>query len=330
MKQEDKIKCIVSDNGTIIPINTIAAISGKNCIHHIWTNRDQDHEGYRLSDEQYNVLIKELKILSNDPDEENEDEKVRNKLIEFFKGYYPDKEWWGNITQKDILTWFEKQGQHDKFINNIQIGDKVTRNQDGVLVNLSQLKRVAKPSEKPCESIGDTDTVDSNEDGLIAATISSKPAVYIPKFHVGDKLVSTKNPSLTYEVLEVGHINELGNPEYKVEIFTDGKVSNPHNIHYMECYKVDGWAKLIEQKPAKWSEKDEINLEKAIWYVENPAPMVVKDSMLVEWLKSLRERFTWKPSDEQLNSLYDVLNPCDGFNREVLESLYEQLKKLKG
>lgn len=115
MKQEDKIKCIVSDNGTIIPINTIAAISGKNCIHHIWTNRDQDHEGYRLSDEQYNVLIKELKILSNDPDEENEDEKVRNKLIEFFKGYYPDKEWWGNITQRDILAWLEKYGEKAKY-----------------------------------------------------------------------------------------------------------------------------------------------------------------------------------------------------------------------
>lgn len=49
--------------------------------------------------------------------------------------------------------------------------------------------------------------------------------------------------------------------------------------------------KKIEQKPA-WSEEDDINLRKAIWYVENPAPMVVKDSMLVEWLKSLRPQTT--------------------------------------
>ena len=44
----------------------------------------------------------------------------------------------------------------------------------------------------------------------------------------------------------------------------------------------------------------------------------------------LEKQSTWKPSDEQLNSLYDVLNPCDGLSREVLESLYVQLKELKG
>lgn len=42
---------------------------------------------------------------------ESKDERVRNKLIEFFKGYFPDKEWWGNITQRDILTWLKKHGK---------------------------------------------------------------------------------------------------------------------------------------------------------------------------------------------------------------------------
>lgn len=51
---------------------------------------------------------------------------------------------------------------------------------------------------------------------------------------------------------------------------------------------------------------------------------------VIDRLKSLSSQSTWKPSEEQLNSLYDVLNPCDGFNREVLESLYQDLKKLKG
>jgi hypothetical protein len=43
---------------------------------------------------------------------ESEDERVRNKLIKFFKGYSPDEEWWGNITQEDILAWLEKQGEY--------------------------------------------------------------------------------------------------------------------------------------------------------------------------------------------------------------------------
>lgn len=69
-----------------------------------------------------------------------------------------------------------------------------------------------------------------------------------PKFRVGDKLISTRNPSLTYEVLEVGHINELGNLEYKVIIFADGKAKSPQDIHYLECKKVDEWAKLLGPK----------------------------------------------------------------------------------
>lgn len=63
MITEGKIKCVVSDNGTIIPINNIAVISGKECSHYIWTNKDIDHEGYKLSNEQYNALMKELKML---------------------------------------------------------------------------------------------------------------------------------------------------------------------------------------------------------------------------------------------------------------------------
>ena len=49
------------------------------------------------------------------------------------------------------IAWLEKQGEHANFRNKIQIGDKVTRNEDGVLVNLSQLNRVAKKDEKQGE-----------------------------------------------------------------------------------------------------------------------------------------------------------------------------------
>lgn len=37
---------------------------------------------------------------------------------------------------------------------------------------------------------------------------------------------------------------------------------------------------------------------------------------------------SWKPSEEQMNALYDILYPADTVNRPALESLYEQLKKL--
>ena len=76
---------------------------------------------------------------------ESEGEKVREEimaLIEWSKSYSAS-----GITNDDakkMLAWLERQGEHANFRNKIQVGDKVTRNEAGVLVNLSQLNRVAK------------------------------------------------------------------------------------------------------------------------------------------------------------------------------------------
>lgn len=82
------------------------------------------------------VIFPELK--------ESEDEKIRKALLRFHKSTIDID----GIKGGDILAWLEKQGEHANFRNKIQIGDKVTRNEDDVLVNMSQLKRVAKPADK--------------------------------------------------------------------------------------------------------------------------------------------------------------------------------------
>ena len=85
---------------------------------------------------------------------ESEDEKIRKDIIVYlqysmaFDKSFLDKRY--NWSQKDCskwIDWLEKQGEHANFRNKIQIGDQVTRNKDGMLVNLSQLKRVAKQDE---------------------------------------------------------------------------------------------------------------------------------------------------------------------------------------
>ena len=52
--------------------------------------------------------------------------------------------------------------------------------------------------------------------------------------------------------------------------------------------KIDNSNKV--EPNSAWSEEDEKNLKRAIWYVENPTLNVIKDTMLSEWLKSLKER----------------------------------------
>ena len=76
---------------------------------------------------------------------ESKDERTRKALIELVK---QSAEILNKKNQESMLAWLEKQGEHAKFRNNIQIGDNVTRNQAGMLVNLSQLERVAKTKRK--------------------------------------------------------------------------------------------------------------------------------------------------------------------------------------
>lgn len=52
----------------------------------------------------------------------------------------------------------------------------------------------------------------------------------------------------------------------------------------------------------------------------------IKECM--DWLKSLRPRPHWKPSEEQMDAFKYALGEGGKFDKAALESLYEQLKKL--
>ena len=89
--------------------------------------------------------------------------------------------------------------------------------------------------------------------------------------------------------------------------------------------------KKIEKNPA-WSEEDErtykglINLIYATQYCDSRKEFS-------DWLKSLKERYTWKPNDKQMRNLEYACNSpheIDTQNIKILKSLYEDLKKLMG
>jgi hypothetical protein len=60
---ENKIKCVVSENGFIIPIHNITLISPKDAHHCIWIAGDRHPYGHELSTKQYNALLDEIEIL---------------------------------------------------------------------------------------------------------------------------------------------------------------------------------------------------------------------------------------------------------------------------
>ena len=100
-----------------------------------------------------------------------------------------------------------------------------------------------------------------------------------------------------------------------------------------ECKKIakymqEEWSKKLstEQKPA-WSEDDTILIDNCISLIED-IPGTEEEQ---NWLKSLKERYAWKPSDEQMDALLvkiPIENSCNKVDN-ILKSLYSDLKKLK-
>jgi hypothetical protein len=100
--------------------------------------------------------------------------------------------------------------------------------------------------------------------------------------------------------------------------------------------------KVVEQKPT-WSEEDERmlnNIQNNLreFYVDKKGyPYVAEpdspEMMEYNWLESIKERYTWKPGNEQMEALNDAvrLYKSTHFDSQhhKIESLYEDLKKLK-
>lgn len=110
--------------------------------------------------------------------------------------------------------------------------------------------------------------------------------------------------------------------------------------------KIVDWSKHIKYNPnsssitkeSAWSEDDRSKIQRICKYL-NEAKKYYADITevreCIEWLQSIQDRAqpqnTWKPSEEQLNNILDVLSfdNCTPKRQELLISLYEQLKKLK-
>lgn len=99
-----------------------------------------------------------------------------------------------------------------------------------------------------------------------------------------------------------------------------------------------------EKCEQEWSEEDERLRDSCIRHIEDELESINNDKYghseiisdlkescreRIDWLEKLKDRYTWKPSEEQMQVLwkYAEQNNSDGY---VLHSLYCDLQKLKG
>ena len=210
---------------------------------------------------------------------ESDDERIRGNIIATIHLYYGEPL---EDEAKEMIAWLEKQGEHANFLSKIQAGDKVTRNEDGVLVNLSQLNRVA------------------NKQGE-------------------QKLLYVNDNAKEMFIKALERVEEQNKKGYKLT----------------DCDKNSWWEDfkaytscIIEKKPAAWSKEDEKQARQIERIVHDGCTQKLQ-KQIADWFESLKERYTWKPSEDQMNTLeYYMHTLVCNEHKEVLFGLYADLKKL--
>lgn len=120
-----------------------------------------------------------------------------------------------------------------------------------------------------------------------------------------------------------------------VQVCWDGATGKKGNPYQKEIDWLKSIKDRVQPQPKHWSEEDEDAIGQAIVALkdmfdeDNPQTCYAGYKLpfidAVERLKSLKNKYTWKPSDEQMNILSIYAHVHDG-----LASLYQDLKKLKG
>ncbi len=113
-----------------------------------------------------------------------------------------------------------------------------------------------------------------------------------------------------------------------------------YNEEFKKCranplYFFDKYVKVKfkEQKPAEWSEEDEKRLNSCLNILRPKTILGNVETINTKWLKSLKQRHTWKPSEELIKALEKTLiyfQRLNAFGETIdnLKELHQQLNKL--
>ena len=119
--------------------------------------------------------------------------------------------------------------------------------------------------------------------------------------------------------------------ESLIQTFEDGYLEG---FNQLKSYGVISWLKSIKERvqpqpKQEWSEEDEKRFKSCLNILQAKGLIGVTDTINSNWLKSLKDRCTWKPNEWQLKAIKWIM---DGDNPEnwtvTLANLYNDLKKL--
>ena len=275
------------------------------------------------------------------------DEVIRNEIIKFLE--LPHPQFVGKRHQEEWIAWLEKQGEKkptDKVELKFKDGDWVVYDhrtyqvvelpKEGYInLGLRGNGKIEFAPSTYCrhwtiQDAKDGDVLACNEEILLFKSYSVQGRISLycwyngqtNNFHskeVDDASLTTRNKICP------------ATKEQRDLLFQKMKEAG----YEWDAEKKE--LKKIKQKPA-WSEEDEKLLDNTIRFIENcvaaTSPSLrtynpILTGKEIPFLKSLKERYTWKPSEEMLEALYRVIpeNVMEKSEDEILlDKLYQGLK----
>lgn len=284
---------------------------------------------------------------------ESDDERIRKALITYFQRFpYP----YGGIESagtkaKEAIAWLEKQGKQKTDIpkwkykkDNAPLSKDclilnrygcVVKAVSGAMVSDAWVLDYDELVKLPKEEVEKQDNQKPQGKSALEAANEEKvdnANKVEPKFKV-------KYAGSEYDVIEI--------KEFPGGIIYYGIEDEPNHIDYIlpeNCEIISGYgvkekgspyptkpAIFSGQNPA-WSEEDDYNVQclaaKVTSDIQNGN--VDRNQELIDWLKSLKERCTWKPSNIQMECLHDAVEHyhTNGYPASKLNELYEQMSKI--
>jgi len=275
------------------------------------------------------------------------------------------------VSKEKVVAWLEKQGEQELIIPKFRIGDYVKNVNDKresiyEIVYIDKECYICEYRGK--ENMGDKAVMHFAFDYPYLILVEQKPAwseedeeivealndyvknldILFSKIKIGDKDILSKEfrgkvqSWLKYLKNRIQPQQEWGEEdnEHLERILKEleNQYQRPINSPYLDKIESDyNWLKYLKDKvqlKQEWSEKDKHMLQKVIDFMKHPdlikaTPTLSKST--INWLEFLEEKYTWKPSGEQMDAL-DIAIRCGiqlgSWEEKALKSLKEQLFKL--
>lgn len=295
----------------------------------------------------YEVIFPELR--------ESEDEIIRKELIKLMKKMSNTiVENYTTIEISTFISWLEKQDEQnptDKVEPKFKVGDwitfyggepfkilKIEAEQNGILdyLLLGQNGHDSYYNKKYVDENVRLWTIQDAKDGDVLAFNDETIVIFKDSYN------STTFHSYCHIEEGAFNVSQDNMPD-----LWNGKGFHPatkeqYDLLFQKmkeaCYEWNAEKKelkKIEPNPA-WSEDDENRFNNLIYLVEHSDEGKGTKEGFVKFinrLKSLKERYTWKPSDEQLDALHDAAEYVDKsifpYSKRILMKLYKQIKELR-